>query len=143
MRKWLFVGIAAVVLAIAAFVSFRMFAPPPGDLDLARSKPSEGGTYVVSIEPEADPIPQGAMHSWLAVVTTAAGEEVTDASLEIDGGMPRHGHGLPTAPQATGDIGGGRYRVEGVRFNMGGWWELRLTIDSPAGRDAVTFNIVL
>jgi hypothetical protein len=30
-----------------------------------------------------------------------------------------------------------------VRFNMGGWWELRLTIDSPAGRDAVTFNIVL
>jgi hypothetical protein len=26
---------------------------------------------------------------------------------------------------------------------MGGWWELKLAIDSPAGADHVTFNLSL
>jgi hypothetical protein len=30
-----------------------------------------------------------------------------------------------------------------MRFNMDGWWELRLTITSAAGKDSVVFNIVL
>lgn len=143
MRKWLVVAIAIAVVAVAGYFAMHMFAPPPADLDLARSKPSAAGTYVVSIEPEADPIPQGRLHSWIATVKRPEGAAVTDAMLSIDGGMPQHGHGLPTAPQATEHLGEGRYRVEGVRFNMNGWWELRLTIDSPAGEDAVTFNIVL
>jgi hypothetical protein len=30
-----------------------------------------------------------------------------------------------------------------VRFNMGGWWELTLTITGAAGADRVTFNLHL
>ena len=71
------------------------------------------------------------------------GAPVEDAELAIDGGMPQHGHGLPTAPQSAGHIGEGQYRIEGVRFNMGGWWELKLAITSPAGVDGVTFNLML
>jgi hypothetical protein len=35
------------------------------------------------------------------------------------------------------------YEIEGVRFSMGGWWELKLAIDSAAGADTVTFNLSL
>jgi hypothetical protein len=53
--------------------------------------------------------------------------------------MPQHGHGLPTRPRVTRELAGGVYEVGGVRFNMGGWWELKFTI----GGDTVTFNLGL
>jgi hypothetical protein len=30
-----------------------------------------------------------------------------------------------------------------VRFNMPGWWELKVHVDGPAGEDTATFNIAL
>jgi hypothetical protein len=33
--------------------------------------------------------------------------------------------------------------VEGVKFNMGGWWVVRFAITSSAGTDTVTFNLGL
>jgi hypothetical protein len=30
-----------------------------------------------------------------------------------------------------------------VRFNMGGWWEFKVTIATEAGADVVTFNLQL
>ena len=62
-------------------------------------------------------------------------------TITIDGGMPEHGHGLPTRPRVTKDLGNGSFEISGVRFNMGGWWELKLTIQTPAGTDTVTFNL--
>lgn len=56
--------------------------------------------------------------------------------------MPDHGHGLPTAPRVTRHLGGGRYLVEGMRFNMSGWWRLKFTVTVPVP-DTATFNIVL
>jgi hypothetical protein len=131
-----------VVLAIAAFAAMRMMAPPD-DLDLARSKTSENGLYVVTIAPEAEPVQQGKLHAWVATVQRPDGSPVEDAAIAIDGGMPQHGHGLPTAPQAGGHLGDGRYRIEGMRFNMSGWWELKLTIGSAAGKDSAVYNVVL
>ena len=55
--------------------------------------------------------------------------------------MPQHGHGLPTEPAVTAELGDGRYRIEGVKFNMGGWWELQLRDRRPRGQDNVTFNL--
>jgi hypothetical protein len=57
--------------------------------------------------------------------------------------MPQHGHGLPTSPQATEYLGDGRYLIEGVRFNMGGWWELKFSISAGQGDDSAVFNVVL
>jgi hypothetical protein len=68
---------------------------------------------------------------------------VEGATIAVDGGMPQHRHGMPTAPQVTEYLGEGRYRVEGLKFSMSGWWELRFDISSPAGTDKVTFNLVL
>jgi hypothetical protein len=116
---------------------------PPAELDLARSKASAKGLYQVSIAPELEPVEQGPLHAWMVTVATPDGKPVTDATLTLDGGMPQHGHGLPTRPQSAGTVGEGRYRIEGVRFNMSGWWVLKVGIDAPAGRDEADFNIVL
>lgn len=136
-------GLAVVLVAAAAvFLAMRFFMAPPEGLDTARSKPTAGGLYVVSIEPEEEPLRQGPLHAWIATVTTPDGQPVVGARLGVDGGMPQHGHGLPTRPQAS-DIGDGRYRIEGVRFNMSGWWEFKFDIKAAAGDDSVVFNLTL
>ncbi len=143
MWKWILAAVAVAVLAIGGIVAMRMMAPPPDDLDLSRSRMTDGGLYSVAIEPEEEPLRQGTLHSWIVTVTSPEGGAVEDAEIAVDGGMPQHGHGLPTSPQATGHLGEGRYRIEGMRFNMGGWWVLDLVVTSPVGEDRITFNIVI
>jgi hypothetical protein len=74
---------------------------------------------------------------------TADGAPLTKAAFAINGGMPQHGHGLPTTPQITKNLGDGRYLIEGVKFNMGGWWTFEIAIDGSAGADVVIFNLIL
>lgn len=143
MRKWIVAALVAVALGVAGFIAVKMLTPPPADLDVSRSGLTANGLYAVAIAPEVDPVERGTLHRWIVTIADADGAPVTDAGIVVDGGMPQHGHGLPTAPQATPHLGEGRYRIEGVRFNMGGWWELSLAISAPQGDDAITFNIVL
>jgi hypothetical protein len=77
------------------------------------------------------------------LITDAGGRPVEQAAIKVDGGMPEHGHGLPTQPRLGRSLGGGVYEIDGVRFSMGGWWEFKLAIESPAGADSVTFNLSL
>jgi hypothetical protein len=138
------IGAAVAVVIVAALVIWlTMPGAPPPDLDLTRAKASEKGIYKVAIEPEGGAVKQGEMHSWVIALKSAQNAPVEDAKFAVDGGMPQHHHGLPTSPEVTTNLGGGKYRLEGVKFNMSGWWELRLAIESPAGSDKATFNIVL
>ncbi len=139
------IAVGIVLFAILAIAATWMFmpTPPPPDLDLSRSKASDKGLYTVAIEPEAGSFKQGELHSWVITVANKAGAPVEDARITVDGGMPQHHHGLPTAPAVTANLGGGKYRVEGVKFNMSGWWELKFAISSAAGDDDVVFNLTL
>jgi hypothetical protein len=82
------------------------------------------------------------MHAWLVNVVDANGQPV-DAEIVMDGGMPQHGHGLPTVPRVTGKDHKGRHIVGGMRFNMSGWWVLTVEVDGEAGTDTATFNLAL
>ena len=138
------IALGAVVIAIAAAVGYMMFVmAPPSDLDLARTKKTAKSLYAVEIAPENPAFERNTLHSWIATVKTADGVAVEDAQITVDGGMPQHGHGLPTAPQVTAALGDGRYRIEGVRFNMSGGWEFKLHVSAAAGEDDVTFNLSL
>jgi hypothetical protein len=101
---------------------------------------STEGLYLATLEPGA-PLRPREMRTIRAVVRDAEGRPVDGASIAVDGGMPQHDHGLPTRPRVTRDLGEGTYEIEGVRFNMGGWWEFKLRIGGPAGVDTVTFNL--
>lgn len=103
---------------------------------------SGAGLYVVTLEP-TEPLRPRRMQTVRLTIRDDEGRAVVGAEIAVDGGMPEHGHGLPTRPRMTANPGDGVYEIDGVRFNMGGWWELRLAITSPRGVDSVTFNLDL
>ncbi len=140
-RRAFLLGIPALLAAGVASAAWMMRVP--SDLDLSREKATEAGLYVAVVAPAQESVTVGPMHTWVVTLRDADGAPVDEAQIQVDGGMPQHGHGLPTAPAVTQALGDGRYLIEGMKFNMPGWWGLDLAIEGPAGADTVTFNLVL
>jgi len=111
--------------------------------DSLEPQTSENGRFTVSAVSRLDPVVINETHAWSLHIETADGSPVTDAEIAIDGGMPEHNHGFPTAPRVTENLGEGNYLLEGMRFNMGGVWVLTLEISSGGQSDAVTFEFEL
>jgi hypothetical protein len=115
----------------------------PTDLDTSTNKMTDEGLFHVSVSTDVDPLPLNEIHSWTVHVETPDGQAVEGAQISVDGGMPEHNHGFPTAPEITKELGNGDYLLEGVKFSMAGWWELKLNIDDGEQTDQITFNLVL
>ena len=131
-----------VPLAILA-LAMTACAAPPKDLDLSLRHSSVQGLYVVQIEPPAVTPAINQIHAWQIKVSSPDGAPVRNARIAVDGGMPQHGHGLPTRPKVTREVADGRYLMEGMKFSMTGWWEIKLAIQAPEGTDTVVFNTVV
>jgi len=112
------------------------------ELDLATTKLTEDGAFQVTVSNNLDPLSLNEIHSWTVHVETADGQALEKAEITVGGGMPEHNHGFPTAPEIT-EESGGDYLLEGVKFSMAGWWELKLDITAGDQTDSVTFNIIL
>lgn len=113
----------------------------PTDLDTSNERLTDAGLFRVSWYSDTQNVPLNQIHTWTLRVETADGQPVENATILVDGGMPQHGHGLPTSPQVTEYLGSGEYRVEGLRFQMTGFWEVTFTINASQGTDSVTFNL--
>ncbi|MEP7382109.1 MAG: FixH family protein [Gemmatimonadota bacterium] len=133
----------AYAAVLATLNACMMFAKPPAELDYGRVRSSKAGLYRATIVPDGDSIPQGTLQKWTLHLETTNGALVDSAAVTVNGGMPRHGHGLPTKPLVTTSLGHGDHRVEGLKFNMGGWWVVRFAIRAPSGADTVVFNLKL
>ncbi len=130
-------------VAIAALALLAAGCGTPPDLDLALDKKSAAGVYQVALVPPAQAPAINQIHSWKVRLATPQGQPVHGARFAVDGGMPQHGHGLPTQPRVTRELADGTYLLEGMKFSMTGWWELKLDIQGPEGTDKVTFNTVV
>ena len=111
--------------------------------DVPTSSLTDNGLYRISFTSALDPIAINELHSWTLHVETADGQPVGDAQITVDGGMPGHGHGLPTQPQVTQNLGNGDYLLEGVRFQMPGAWVMRFDVAADGQSDGVTFELAL
>jgi YtkA-like len=137
--------LAAILIGVAAIGhTMMMFGrdvkkPAPGEFGLG-PRTSARGLYVATLQP-AEPLKKRKMLTIPVSIADAKGNAIAGATVTIDGGMPQHGHGLPTKPRVVETANA--YAIEGMRFNMGGWWELKLTVTTPAGTDVVTFNVSL
>jgi hypothetical protein len=118
-------------------------APSASSLDLSATRFSAHKIFKVSFTSRLDPIVINRMHSWELKVETPQGLPVTGAEITVGGGMPQHGHGLPTEPAVTQELGDGRYLVGGMKFSMPGWWEVNFQIKAKDKEDTVTFNLLL
>lgn len=139
---------AMLALAVVAGLSLtgaylRGEGTPIEVADLSRSKISQHGLFRVSLFPEPGTLTKDRLHSWQLTLKTKTGAPVEYAAIDVSGGRPQQDRGLPTSPQATDYLGKGRYRIDGVKFTSGGWWQLRIAISAASGSDTVVFNVVL
>lgn len=140
-------GLALAALAasgcgmVAYTVRHGFSAPPASEFGLG-PRTSALGAYVATIETDA-PLRTGALQRVRLSVRDAKGAPIRGAKVTVDGGMPQHGHGLPTRPRVTAEAPGGVYVVDGLRFNMGGWWELRFVVERAGLADRIVFNVRL
>ncbi len=116
---------------------------PPKDIDLSLQHPSAQGTFVVRMDPPATGLAINQMHAWHVRVATPDGQPVSRATIAFAGGMPQHGHGFPTKPRVTREVEPGVYALEGMKFSMVGWWDMRLAIRAGDAADAAVFNVVV
>ena len=130
---------APVVLLLAATVCTM---PDAGASD-APPLASRDGYFLVRYSSELDPLVINRLHAWTLVITTADGEPVTGASIDVSGGMPEHDHGLPTTPIVAAADDNGTYRLRGLRFHMGGAWEMVIEIDDGLHRDRVVVSVMV
>ena len=145
--RWIKLAVLApvtmfVMMACAHIAMMRGVSKPAATEFGYGPRATSGGMYSVTIE-ETAPYRTGKLFSTVIAVRDAQGNAVEGAEIAIDGGMPQHGHGLPTKPRLAKRLGSGRYMIDGLKFNMGGWWELKFAITNGTARDSVTFNLDL
>jgi hypothetical protein len=144
LRWTLAIASVVLILIVAAFgLMMHHMSDVPADLDLATTRRSEQGFYQLRYTSGDTAIPLNQLHSWRLHIKTPDGQPVNDAIVSVDGGMPQHGHGLPTQPQVTQNLGNGEYLVEGMKFQMSGWWVVDVTVDAHGQRDTVRFNLLV
>jgi len=105
---------------------------------------SASGKYRVTIRSQDKPIPIGRLHRWIvSIEDRSTGKIIKPEALEIDGGMPAHGHGLPTAPKPASYREGLGTEIDGVRFNMAGLWQLTVRFQTTDYWDTATVKVAV
>ena len=86
---------------------------------------SNGGLYTLSVE-GVDQLDAREFHA-LQITVNCRPRRCERLDLRFTARMPDHGHGQNYAPKVSQQAPG-RFRVEGVRFHMPGYWEVYLDL---------------
>jgi YtkA-like protein len=158
---WMWIGtlLSGLVLVFAIFMGVRLVRRQnvpsqtnpsttrprdvPADLDYSSQRASDKGFFNVSYTVSTGTVPVNQIHQWTLHVESADGKPVENATITVNGDMPQHGHGLPTSPRVTKYLGNGDYLVDGMKFQMVGWWMMDFIITANNETDAVHFNMML
>ncbi len=136
-------SLVPMVPPAAAAQQEAAIARPVSVTDYATTMKSQNGLYIASYSSDVPEVTANRLIAWKLKVVSADGRPVNDAEIVVSGDMPEHGHGLPTQPKITKNLGDGTYLVEGIKFSMNGWWTMTFTIRAAGGSDRVTFNLQL
>ena len=136
-RSLLIGGLVGLIVLVSAA---RGHLTPARQPDLSTTRTSEAGPFTAHYRPDRTPVPVGPLQRWTLELSTPGGQPVRGAHIEVGGGMPEHGHSLPTAPTVREAGRPGEYVVDGLRFQMSGLWVVRFSVQAGAVRDAVQFN---
>lgn len=111
-------------------------------LSQARDVVGRRGVFRVRIE-QAPPHHVLRDERWLIRVETPDGRPAAVSTVHVGGGMPEHGHGLPTQPSVKSGGRPGEFVIDGLQFTMPGWWEVSLFVADSRRDDSVTFNVIV
>ena len=124
---------------------------PPAELDVSSFQVGRQRLAFAHIEVEPDvdgaaqPVPLNRIHRWRLLLSDLVGRPLEGMRIEVVGHMPGHVHGLPTQPQVTDELAPGVYLVDGMKFQMNGWWVIEFHLVEEAGEqlEALRFNLLL
>lgn len=125
---------------IAAWMINLSFAQPGNTNLVAQTRPAG---LSVAMSSQLVPLSINQMHNWIVTLTTEQGLPAEGASIQVQGGMPAHNHGLATNPQITDYLGDGQYLLQGMRFHMNGQWTIQLNIEFNNRRHIAEFHLHL
>ncbi len=103
---------------------------------------SEQKYYETTIECQAVPVTGSFQSCWLML--KYLDKYIDNAKVFLNGGMPEHHHGLPTAPVVSWSKESNAYIIEGLKFSMPGNWVLNFYIaakDLPKDQTTISINI--
>ena len=138
------IQLCAIALALATSgvaCASRVTPTPEPSAAATWAAVSPSGSVSGRLGPEAGTVQIGRIQSWILELRDAAGEPLSGARVAIGGGMPAHGHGLPTEPRVTAALPEGRYRIEGMKLNMHGDWVIDVAVETPSLRDQLRFLV--
>ncbi|WP_163833796.1 FixH family protein [Spartinivicinus ruber] len=122
----------------------------PSPLDTDSFQISRDINFFSHVEPIPDTaqdqqpmVPLNQIHQWRLILADLSGQPVSGKAINVRGHMPGHVHGLPTQPKVTKELEPGVYLVEGMKFQMIGWWVIEFDVPHQEGMDTVKFNVVL
>ncbi|MCA1978442.1 MAG: FixH family protein [Thiobacillus sp.] len=95
---------------------------------------TDDGRYSVHLDEVPAVLKSGELQSWCVRVTDARGKPARNIKLRFTGGMPQHGHGLPSVPATSAGKGKCPYRIDGIEFHMPGVWQIGFDIVGRDGR---------
>ena len=107
---------------------------------LVAAYPSSRRNFEVQIT-DSLPTTLNTIVSWpIKIKSLRANYVLDEVKLMIDGGMPHHGHGLPTTPTIKPTSKPDEYIIEGLKFSMPGYWEVRINASNGQKNDNVTIG---
>ena len=125
----------------ATIVHAHRAGTSPATFSRIADVPSHNARYVASLVPSSTPPRLGQPLEWTLVVRTADGVSQEHASLAVESWMPDDS-ASGSRSYATRELGAGRYRVDGLRFDRPGWWNVRLRVSAAGATDSLAFNLV-
>lgn len=114
-------------------------APASGGVTSLGERRSHDGIYSAEVV-WTSPIVIGATQSW-TVHLSRRNRRVSHATMSAEAWMPETGARASMHPTVT-YVGGGDYRIDHLRFDRAGWWNVALEIHGRAGTDSVAFNVI-
>jgi hypothetical protein len=102
--------------------------------------PSHNGHYRASLRPELTAA--GQIADWRVLIETPDGKVPASPTVVMRSWMP-------DAPSVEGNqptvfsLGDGVFRVDGLRFDRAGWWNVSVTISNVGVTDSLAFNLIV
>ena len=108
-----------------------------------QSQSSNLNKFVALLDCKSSPNTDGFQDCEIAFKTTSNVSIIPEQIL-VDGGMPLHGHGLPTQPKLVQlSDRQGTFRIDGLKYNMPGAWLLGFKITHGQEEDKVIFDFII
>ena len=131
--------VCLAVLALLAGVTPAL-ADCPLDLGRGTGWVVFSDHYMIAFRPEPMRIELGQPFALLFNVCTK--NDKPAELVAVDAQMPEHKHGMNYRPTIV-SMGDGRYRVEGMVFDMSGPWELGLDVRAGEESERLTHEIIV